>query len=178
MGPSRRRLTLFGIVWPLLLAGAILAHRAGVLPAWVYQGRFRDEVLRRTGTDLADRSAPKPILDVSRVDGEGGRRPRLVLDVKNVSDTVVTRVEMWARFHLATEDAGWSPTTEVAGYRLGPMKPGETRRVTLQATTPQGLGITTRGPLLTANIYWSFSTVQEHRRGKYAPRLYAVRVAD
>ena len=176
MGPSRRRITLFGVIWPLLLAAAILAHRAGMLPGWVYSGRFRDEVLRRTGTDLADRSAPKPILDVRRVAGEGGRRPKLVLDVENVSDTVVKRVEMWANFHLATQDAGYTPTTEVAGYRLGPLQPGETRRVTLQATTPQGLGITTRGPLLTANVYWSFYTVQEHRRGRYTPDLIGVRV--
>lgn len=175
MRRSGSRITLGGIVWALLLGGGILAHRAGLLPSWVYQGRLRDEVKRRTGVDLADRSTPKPIVEVSNVRGAGGRHPTLTVDVRNAADTALRRLDMWATFHLAASNAGTTPSVRVAD-RDRPLRPGESRTVTLRVETAQGLGVTTRGPLLTADIYWTFSEVPSYRRGKLVPRLSMIPV--
>ena len=170
------RTTVFGVVWALLLGGAILAHREGWLPSWVYEGRLRDEVKRRTGVDLADRSTPGPILEVTNVRGRGGMHPELSFDVRNATDTALRHVEMWARFHLATRDAGTTEVKEVASRQAGPLRAGETRRVTLRVRAAQGLGITTRGPLLTADLYWAFSAVPPHRRGRQVPDMPMIAV--
>ena len=128
MRRSGTRITLGGIVWALLLGGGILAHRSGWLPSWVYQGKLRDEVKRRTGVDLADRSTPKPIVEVTNVRGAGGRYPTLTVEVRNAADTALRRLDMWATFHLATSDAGYTQTVRVANYDKV-LKPGETRTV-------------------------------------------------
>ena len=169
------RTTVWSVVWALLLGGGILAHRAGMLPSWVYQGRLRAEVKRRTGVDLADRSTPRPILEVSNLHGSGGRHPTLTFDVRNATDSTLRHVDMWARFHLATTAAGSTPTVRVA-TRDSVLRAGETRRVTLRTQTAQGLGVTTRGPLLTADLYWSFSDIAPHRRGKQQPRMAMIPV--
>jgi hypothetical protein len=169
------RSTVFSVIWALLLGGGILAHRAGWLPSWVYQGRLRDEVKRRTGVDLADRSTPRPILEVTNLHGSGGRYPTLTFDVRNASDSTLRHVDMWARFHLAAKSAGYTPTVRVV-TRDSALRAGETRRVTLRTEHPQGLGVTTRGPLLTADLYWSFSDIAPHRRGKQYPRMAMIPV--
>ena len=173
--PRSTRTTVLSVVWALVLGGGILAHRAGVLPSWVYQGRLRDEVKRRTGVDLADRSTPKPILEVSNYRGRGGRHPTLAFDVRNATDSTLRYLDMWARFHLATEPAGNNPVERVAS-RDHALAPAETRTVTLRVDTPQGLGLTTRGPLLTADLYWSFSDVAPHRRGRLIPKVSMIPV--
>jgi hypothetical protein len=172
----RSRTSVKSVVWAVVLGGAILAHRAGWMPAWVYHGRLRDEVKRRTGFDLADRSTPKPILEVRNVHGSGGMHPTLTVDVRNATDSTVRFVEMWAWFHLATQDAGSTPTITVAGRDRGPLGPGETRTVTLRVDDARGLGLTTRGPLLTADLYWAFSPIAPHRRGKQLPDLAMIPV--
>lgn len=169
------RTTAWSVAWALALGGGILAHRAGVLPSWVYEGRLRDEVKRRTGVDLADRSAPRPILEVTTLGGAGGRHPTLTVRVRNATDTALRRVDMWARFHLAAQDAGHSPVIHVA-RRDSVLRPGESRTVTLRAERAQGLGVTTRGPLLTADLYWTFSEIAPHRRGRQQPRLAMIPV--
>jgi hypothetical protein len=169
------RTTVWSVLWALLLGGGILAHRAGWLPSWVYQGRLRDEVKRRTGVDLADRSTPRPILEVSSVHGQGGRYPTITVDVRNATDSTLRHVDMWARFHLAMKDAGSTPTVRVA-RRDSVWRAGETRRVTLRTETAQGIGVTTRGPLLTADLYWSFSDIAPHRRGRQTPRIAMIPV--
>ena len=65
----RSRTSVKSVVFTLVLLGAVLAHRAGMLPGWVYHGRLRDEVKRRTGVDLADRtvSVAKPVLDRTKL---------------------------------------------------------------------------------------------------------------
>jgi hypothetical protein len=175
---SRRsaRTSIATVVWGLALAGGILAHRAGMLPSWVYQGRLRDEVKRRTGVDLADRSTPKPPIEVSNLHGSGGRHPTLTFDVRNATDSTLRYLEMWARFNLATRYVGTAEVARVAGGDRGPLRPGETRTVTLSVAQPQGLGLTTRGPLLTADLYWAFNRVEPHRRGKHTPRMVMVPV--
>ena len=105
------RTTVWSVAWALLLGGGILAHRAGWLPSWVYEGRLRDEVRRRTGVDLADRSTPRPILEVSTVHGAGGRYPTLTVDVRNATDSTLGYLEMWARFNLATRYVGTADLT-------------------------------------------------------------------
>lgn len=176
MGPSRgNRITFASVVWALALGGGILAHRAGWLPSWVYEGRLRDEVKRRTGVDLADRSTPRPILEVTNLHGSGGRHPTITFDVRNASDSTLRHLDMWARFHLATRPAGYTPTVRVA-TRDSVLRAGETRRVTLRTEVAQGLGVTTRGPLLTADLYWSFSDIAPHRRGRQHPRMAMIRV--
>ena len=175
MRRSGSRITFGGIVWALLLGGGILAHRQGWLPSWVYQGKLRDEVKRRTGVDLADRSTPKPIVEVTNVRGAGGRHPTLTVDVRNAADTAIRFLDMWATFHLATSDAGYTPTVRVAD-RDRVLRPGEARTVTLRVETAQGLGVTTRGPLLTADLYWTFSNVPSYRRGKLVPRMSMIPV--
>ena len=170
------RTSVFGIIWVLVLAGGILAHRAGMLPSWVYEGRLRDEVKRRTGVDLADRSTPVPPIEVTNLRGSGGRHPTLTFDVRNATDSTLRYLEMWARFHLAREHVGTAEVARVADGDRGPLRPGETRTVTLSVAQPRGLGLTTRGPLLTADLYWAFSHVESHRRGKHAPRLVMVPV--
>src|SRR5687767_9132484 len=133
---SRRgnRTTVASVVWVLLLAGGILAHRAGMLPSWVYEGRLRDEVKRRTGVDLADRSVSvaRPVLQATNFRGEGGMHPTLTFDVRNVTDSTLRHVEMWAEFHLATEPAGSTPRLTVARRDSAPLRPGETRTVTVR----------------------------------------------
>ncbi|GLC23524.1 hypothetical protein [Roseisolibacter agri] len=175
MRSRSNRTTVWSVVWALLLGGGILAHRAGMLPSWVYQGRLRDEVKRRTGVDLADRSTPRPILEVTNVHGSGGRYPTITFDVRNATDSTLRHVDMWARFHLAMKDAGYTPTVRVV-TRDSVLRAGATRRVTLRAEHAQGLGVTTRGPLLTADLYWSFSDIAPHRRGRQTPRLAMLRV--
>ena len=170
------RTTVWGVLWALLLGGGILAHRAGVLPSWVYEGRLRDEVKRRTGVDLADRSTPRPILEVTNLRGSGGMHPTISFDVRNATDTAVRHVEMWARFHLATRDAGTTDVKEVASRQAGPLRAGETRHVTLRVHTAQGLGVTTRGPLLTADLYWAFAPIASHRRGRQTPDMTMIPV--
>jgi hypothetical protein len=169
------RTTIFSVVWALALGGGILAHRAGVLPAWVYAGRFRDEVKRRTGVDLADRSTPRPIVEVTNLRGSGGRHPTITFEVRNATDSALRHLDMWARFHIVTEDAGHSQVEPVA-RRDRVLRPGETRTVTLRAENAQGLGLTTRGPLLTADLYWTFSAVAPHRRGRQQPRMALIPV--
>ena len=175
---SRRgnRTTVASVVWALALGGGILAHRAGVLPSWVYEGRLRDEVKRRTGVDLADRSTPRPIVEVTNVRGAGGMHPTLAFDVRNASDTTLRYLEMWARCHVATKDAGSAPVVTVAGDDRGPLRPGETRHVTLRVESARGLGLTTRGPLLTADLYWAFSRIPPHRRGRQVPDMAMIPV--
>jgi hypothetical protein len=169
------RTSLATVVWGLLLAGGIYAHRAGLMPAWVYHGRLRDEVKRRTGVDLADRSTPKPIVEVTNVHGQGGMHPTLTLDVRNATDSALRYLEMWAHFQLATKDAGRAAAT-VAGGGEAPLGPGETRHVTLRVQTAQGLGITTRGPLLTADVYWAFSRLSPRGRERKVPDMAMVPV--
>jgi hypothetical protein len=170
------RTSIASIVWGLALVGGILAHRAGVMPSWVYHGRLRDEVKRRTGVDLADRSAPRPVLQVTNYHGSGGRYPTLTFDVRNATDTTLRHLEMWAEFNLATERAGTTPRVTVAGRDSAPLRPGERRTVTLRVRNAQGLGITTRGPLLTADLYWAFSPVREFRRNRRLPNVSMIPV--
>ena len=170
------RTSVVSVVWALVLAGGILAHRAGMMPSWVYSGRLRDEVKRRTGVDLADRSTPTPPIVVSNLHGSGGRHPTLTFDVRNATDSTLGYLEMWARFHLATRDVGWAETVRVVGGDRGPLAPGASRTVTLSVAQPQGLGLTTRGPLLTADLYWAFHRVEPFRRGKQTPRMVMVPV--
>jgi hypothetical protein len=169
----RSRTSVKSVVFTLVLLGAVLAHRAGMLPGWVYHGRLRDEVKRRTGVELADRtvSVAKPVHDVRNVRGNGGAHPTVTLDVRNATDTTIRHVDMWADFHLATKDAGSSKTVTVAGGDHGPLRPGETRSVTLRAEQMQGFGITTRGPLLTADLFWRFSPVVSYSRQRRLPNL-------
>jgi hypothetical protein len=169
-GRGGTRTTAWSVAWALALGGGILAHRAGALPSWVYEGRLRDEVKRRTGVDLADRSTPKPVLEVTTLRGTGGRHPSLTVRVRNATDTTLRWVDMWARFHVATQPAGSSPVVRVA-RRDSALGPGESRTVTLRAEHAQGLGVTTRGPLLTADLYWAFSDIAPHRRGRQQPRM-------
>jgi hypothetical protein len=177
---SRRsvKTSVLSVVWVLVLTGGILAHRAGMLPGWVYQGRLRDEVKRRTGVDLADRSVSvaRPVLEVGNFRGSGGRYPTLTFDVRNATDSTIRHVEMWADFHLATADAGSSPRVTVARRDSAPLRPGETRTVTVRVRNAQGLGITTRGPLLTADLYWAFSPVRQYRRTRPTPNVAMIPV--
>lgn len=175
MRSGGRRTTVFSVVWALALGGGILAHRAGVLPGWVYEGPLRDEVKRRTGVDLADRSAPRPILEVGNVRGSGGRHPTLTVDVRNATDSTLRHVDLWARFDVAGKSAGHSEVVRVA-RRDSVLRAGETRTVTLRVRDAQGLGITTRGPLLTADLYWAFHDVAPHRRGRRLPDMAMIPV--
>ena len=112
---------------------------------------------------------------MSNYRGRGGRHPTLAFDGRNATDSTLRYLDMWARFHLATEPAGNTPVERVAS-RDHALAPGETRTVTLRVDTPQGLGLTTRGPLLTADLYWSFSDVAPHRRGRLIPKVSMIPV--
>jgi hypothetical protein len=64
----------------------------------------------------------------------------------------------------------------VAGSGEAPLRPGETRHVTLRVQSAQGLGVTTRGPLLTADVYWAFSRLSPRGRGRKVPDMTMVPV--
>ena len=154
-----RRSWLRSLAWSLPILALILLWRAGHLPGWVYEGRLRDEVLRRTGFDLADRTAlDGPKVEVRDVRGVPGPVPAVVAVFVNVGTKPITDYRVVAAFRSGTRVGPRSAVTYVAGGGLPPLQPGERREVRLASRTPYDpKTITGRPARIDADLYWGGS---------------------
>ena len=157
--PRSRRSWLRGLAWSLPILALVLLWRAGHLPGWVYEGRLRNEVLRRTGFDLADRTAlDGPRVEVRDVRGVPGPVPAVVAEFENVGSKPIADYHAVAAFRSGTREGPRSAVTYVAGGGLPPLQPGERRQVRLASRTPYDpKTITGRPARIDADLYWGGS---------------------
>ena len=151
---SRSYLRQMAFFLPVL--ALVLAWRAGMLPAWVYEGQLRDEVKRRTGFDLADRTA----LDGTRVElrdvqAAPGPTPAVVAVFENAGEKPLTEFRAVAAFRSRWDEGPRSEVTYVAGRGQPPLQPGERRTVRLASRRPYNPRTVTGKPAtIYADLYW------------------------
>lgn len=149
-----------GMAFFLLMLGVVLLWREGYLPGWVYEGPLRDQVVRRTGFDLADRaSLDAPEIELREVEGVPGPVPAVVAEFENVGERQVAEYRAVAAFRSTWDDEGpRSAPTYVAGGDRPPLGPGERRRIRLESRVRYDPRTVTGGPApIYADLYWGGS---------------------
>lgn len=145
-----------GMAFFLVMLGVVLLWREGYLPGWVYEGPLRDEVKRRTGFDLADRtSLDGPEVELREVEGVPGPVPAVVAEFENVGEKPVAEYRAVAAFRSTWDENGpRSPATYVAGGDQPPLAPGERRRIRLESRRRYDPRTVTGGPApIYADLY-------------------------
>jgi hypothetical protein len=104
----------------------------------VYEGRLRDEIKRRTGFDLADRTALNgPRVELREVRPAPGPVPAVIVELENTGETPLNEYRAVAVFRSRWDERGArSLVTYVAGGGQPPLAPGERRAVRLSSRIP------------------------------------------